>query len=70
MVCMNDNQNGCMGKSKHNYLTESDLKWEVLFASDEAQQLLETMANEVFDEILAGKVKPMVFTGNGYLIHG
>ncbi|GAK49440.1 hypothetical protein U14_00662 [Candidatus Moduliflexus flocculans] len=37
-------------------LTDGDKKWEALLASDEAQRLLETMADEASKEILAGKV--------------
>lgn len=52
------------------YPTEGDIKWDTLLASDEAQRLLETMADEASNEILAGKAKPMAFTDNGRLIHG
>ena len=38
--------------------TEGDKKWDALLASDEAQQLLETMADEASNEILAGNAKP------------
>ncbi len=49
--------------------TEGDKKWDALLASDEAQQLLKTMADEASNEILAGNAKPMIFTGSGQLIH-
>ena len=38
--------------------TEGDKKWDALLASDEAQQLLETMADEASNEILADNAKP------------
>ena len=49
--------------------TEGDKKWDALLASDEAQQLLETMADEASNEILADNAKPMIFTKSGQLIH-
>lgn len=50
-------------------LTDGDKKWDALLASDEAQRLLETMADEAAKEILAGKATPMHFSENGQLIH-
>lgn len=47
--------------------TEND-KWDTLLATDEAQQLLEKMADEAFHEIRAGRAKPMLFTENGQLL--
>ena len=51
------------------FSTEGDKKWDALLASDDAQQLLEKMADEASNEILAGNAKPMIFTKSGQLIH-
>ena len=40
------------------FSTEGDKKQDALLASDDAQQLLEKMADEASNEILAGNAKP------------
>lgn len=52
------------------HVTDGDAKWETLLENDDAQRLLEKMADEAANEVAAGKAKPMRFTENGQLIHG
>jgi len=44
--------------------------WDALLATDEAQTLLEKLANEALAEHQAGKTKPMAFNNEGRLIPG
>jgi len=51
--------------------TEAEsIGWDALLATDEAQTLLESMADEAFREIQAGQAKPMAFTPDGQMIPG
>jgi hypothetical protein len=52
------------------HVTDGNTKWETLLENDDAQRLLEKMADEAANEMAAGKAKPMRFTENGQLIHG
>ncbi len=43
-------------------------RWDALMATDEAQNLLEKMANEALAEYHAGKTRPMAFTADGRIV--
>lgn len=45
-------------------------RWDALMATDEAQNLLEKMANEALAEYHAGKTRPMAFTADGRIVPG
>jgi len=44
--------------------------WDALMATDEAQDLLEQLAQEAMAEYRAGKARPMAFTPEGRIIPG
>lgn len=45
-------------------------RWDTLLATDEAQTLLENLANEALAEYRAGKTKPMTFDEEGRIAPG
>jgi hypothetical protein len=45
-------------------------QWDALLATDEAQTLLEKLANEALAEHRAGKTKPMTFDNEGRIVPG
>ena len=49
---------------------ESDAQWETIFASEEGQTTLDTLADDAFAEIRAGKAKLMIFTADGEIAPG
>ena len=47
-----------------------DARWDALLASDESQNLLDQLADEVLAEIQAGQSRPMIFTEDGEIAPG
>lgn len=45
-------------------------RWDELLATDEAQALLEKLADEALAEHRAGKTKPMAFSDEGRIVPG
>lgn len=45
-------------------------RWDALLATDEAQTLLEKLAQEALAEHRAGKTKPMAFNDKGQIVPG
>lgn len=45
-------------------------RWDTLMATDEAQMLLEKLADEALAEHRAGKTKPMAFSNDGRIVPG
>lgn len=45
-------------------------RWDALLATDEAQTLLEKLANEALAEHRVGKTKPMTFDNEGRIVPG
>jgi len=45
-------------------------RWDAIMATDEAQNLLEQLAQEALSEHRAGKTRPMAFTQDGRIIPG
>ncbi len=45
-------------------------RWDTLLATDEAQDLLEKLADEALAEHRAGKTKPMTFNDQGRIVPG
>jgi hypothetical protein len=45
-------------------------QWDTLLATDEAQMLLDKLADEAFTEHKAGKTRPMAFTHEGRIAPG
>lgn len=45
-------------------------RWDTLLATDEAQSLLEKLADEALAEHRAGKTKPMAFSDEGQILPG
>ena len=45
-------------------------RWDALLATDEAQSLLEKLAQEALVEHRAGKTRPMAFNDKGQIIPG
>lgn len=45
-------------------------RWDALMATDEAQTLLEKLADEALTEHRAGKTKPMAFNDQGQIVPG
>ena len=60
------------------YLEEEDIdeikqdnaQWDTLFERDEAQDLLDKLADEALIEHKAGRSKPLVFTDDGRMVVG
>jgi hypothetical protein len=48
-------------------LEPEDEKWDALLATEEAQSLLEKLADEALEEHQAGRTKPIVFTDDGQI---
>ena len=51
-------------------IAQENNQWDTLLARDDAQRLLEKMADEALSEINAGHAKPMIFTQNGQIEPG
>lgn len=47
-----------------------NVQWDALLASDEAQSLLERLAEEALAEHRAGRTRPMIFTDDGQIAPG
>jgi len=45
-------------------------QWDALLAADEAQAMLEKLADEALTEHRAGKTRPMVFDDEGRIVPG
>lgn len=45
-------------------------RWDALLETDEAQDLLENLADEALAEHRAGKTKPMAFSDEGRIVPG
>jgi hypothetical protein len=45
-------------------------RWDALLDTDEAQALLEKLADEAFEEYQAGKAKPMTVDDEGRIVPG
>ena len=45
-------------------------RWDALLATDEAQALLEKLAEEALAEHRAGQTKPMAFSDEGRIVPG
>ena len=45
-------------------------RWDALLATEEAQTLLEKLAQEALEEHRAGKTKPMAFNDKGQIVSG
>jgi len=48
----------------------SEEKWDALFAREDAQRLMEQMADEALEEYRAGRTRPIVFTEDGEIAPG
>jgi dTDP-glucose pyrophosphorylase len=48
-------------------IAQENNQWDTLLARDDAQRLLEKMADEALSEINAGHAKPMIFNQNGQI---
>lgn len=51
-------------------LEDDNARWDALLATDEAQLLLEKLANEALVEHRAGKTKPMMINNAGKIAPG
>lgn len=51
-------------------INTDNARWDALLATDEAQNLLEKLANEALAEYREGKTRPMAFTADGQIIPG
>lgn len=51
-------------------LEDDNARWDALLATDEAQSLLEKLANEALAEHRAGKTKPMMINNAGKIAPG
>ncbi len=56
--------------SEKETVSADDARWEALLATDDSQNLLDKLADEVLAEIQAGRAKPMVFTEDGEIAPG
>lgn len=56
--------------STENATLTDDARWDILLASDESQNLLDQLADEVLAEIQAGQSRPMIFTEDGEIAPG
>lgn len=45
-------------------------KWDALLATEEAQDVLDKLADEALEEHRAGRTRPMRFTGEGHIVPG
>jgi len=51
-------------------IAADNARWDALLATEEAQRLLEKMADEALADIRAGRARPMIFTEDGEIAPG
>ncbi|MBM3134866.1 MAG: DUF2281 domain-containing protein [Chloroflexi bacterium] len=51
-------------------IAADNARWDALLATDEAQRLLEKMADEALADMRAGRARPMIFTEDGEIAPG
>jgi hypothetical protein len=51
-------------------IAAENARWDALLATEEAQRLLEKMADEALADMRAGRARPMVFTEDGEIATG
>jgi len=51
-------------------IAADNARWDALLATEEAQRLLEKMADEALADMRAGRARPMIFTEDGEIAPG